>query len=258
MDLNVRAFKWGRIAAQNIDLISKVITSADGEPNVVALQAVKNDVARFAKELVDYQDEKYAQGYLDTTQASRDRETDTLVSAQELAPIIAKNLFKLMAYKDEYEVARLYSSAEYRQALEAQFDGDYSLRFHFAPPLLSRNDPITGTPRKMSFGPWMGGALRILSKFKFLRGRCMDPFGYSDERKIERRLIVEYQLLIDRVFDSVNLSSVSLARELLDLPQSIRGYGHMKSASIRQYRSRLVELTEIFEDANRNSPRKSA
>src|SRR5665213_2698686 len=123
-----------------------------------------------------------------------------------LTEAVARYLFKLMAYKDEYEVARLYTDTSFLDRVKSSFDGDnLRFEFHLAPPMLARRDKLTGEARKMSFGPWMLGAFRVLAKFKFLRGTPLDPFGYSADRKTERRLIAVYSALLNELCDRLTL-----------------------------------------------------
>jgi indolepyruvate ferredoxin oxidoreductase len=126
-----------------------------------------------------------------------------------------------MAYKDEYEVARLYTAPEFRQKLERQFDGDYSLKVHLAPPMLSSIDPNTGLPRKREFGPWIFKAFSILAKLKSLRGTAFDVFGYTQERKTERKLIEDYAALLDEIAGSLAPENHGMAVQLARIPEQI-------------------------------------
>ena len=159
---------------------------------------------------------------------------------------VAKYLFKLMAYKDEYEVARLYTGGSFRQQLARTFEGDYRLEFHLAPPLLSKTDPATGRPRKMRFGPWMMTAFGLLAKMKRLRGTRLDPFGYPADRKAERQLIADYEALLDEIRQRLRPDTHETAVALAALPEQIRGYGPIKAAAIERAKLREIELLEVL------------
>jgi indolepyruvate ferredoxin oxidoreductase len=161
---------------------------------------------------------------------------------------VAESLFKLLAYKDEYEVARLYSDGEFRRTLDKTFVGHYKLRFHLAPPLLARRDPVTGRPRKMEFGSWLLPLFRLLRHLKFLRGTALDPFGHSADRRMERRLIEEYESLIDVLASGLNEKNYAQAVELANLPRLIRGFGIVKARSVEQTRQKRQELLGKFRE----------
>jgi indolepyruvate ferredoxin oxidoreductase len=139
-----------------------------------------------------------------------------------------------MDYKDEYEVARLYSDGEFQRKLAAQFEGDYTLRFNLAPPLLSKRDPQTGELVKQEYGPWMQSAFRWLAKFKFLRGTAMDVFGYTQERKQERQDIVDYRTLLESIILELRDDNYPVAVELAASVSKLRGYGHVKDRNREQ------------------------
>ncbi|WP_341538546.1 DUF6537 domain-containing protein, partial [Pseudomonas viridiflava] len=146
---------------------------------------------------------------------------------------VAFNYFKLLAYKDEYEVARLYSNGDFTRQLEAQFEGDYRLEFHLAPSWLAKRDPHTGQPRKRSFGPWMLRAFDVLAKFKFLRGTALDPFGRSLERRQERELIERYVSDVELILQHLQAGNRHTALSLARLPERIRGYGYVKESAMK-------------------------
>ncbi len=159
-----------------------------------------------------------------------------------LAEAVARNYAKLLAYKDEYEVARLHADAAFAAQIAGQFEGDYKLKFHLAPPLLSRRDPKTGHLIKRAFGAWMLPAFKALAKLKFLRGTPLDVFGYTRERKAERRLIADYEAMIDEVLKSLSSANHPLAVKLAAIPDDIRGYGHIKDANLEKAKRKEAEL----------------
>ena len=163
-----------------------------------------------------------------------------------LTEAVAEAYFKLLAYKDEYEVARLYSNGDFEKSLSARFDGNYRLRFHLAPPLLAKRDPVTGKPRKREFGGWMLGLFRLLARFKGLRGGALDIFGYTAERRLERALITQYEQDIDTLLSQLTAENFDAAIELARLPLQMRGFGHVKQAGIEQARSRREQLLRLL------------
>jgi indolepyruvate ferredoxin oxidoreductase len=164
-----------------------------------------------------------------------------------LTDAVARALFKLMAYKDEYEVARLYTNGHFAKQIASTFEGE-NLRyeFHMAPPLLARKDPRTGEPRKMSFGPWMLKAFGLLAKGRRLRGTPFDVFGYTHERRFERQLVADYIKLLDEVLAKLTPANHALAVGLATLPGKIRGYGHVKARHFEAVRKEEAELLARF------------
>jgi indolepyruvate ferredoxin oxidoreductase len=160
---------------------------------------------------------------------------------------VARYYYKLLAYKDEYEVARLYTDGNFRQTLAAQFEGDYRLEFHLAPPLLAERDPATGELKKRGYGPWVLRAFALLARLKRLRGTALDPFGYSAERRTERQLIADYEATIERVLARLSPANHGLAVELAGVPEHIRGYGHVKDRHLADAKRREAELWRDFE-----------
>ena len=154
----------------------------------------------------------------------------TKVSYRDYAIEIAENLYKLMAYKDEYEVARLYSDSKFKEQLAQQFEGNLKLKISLAPPLLSRRDCASGKVKKIEFGAWIFLFFKVLKRLKFLRGSLIDPFGHSAERRLERALIEEYQLIILAIKDDAD---PDIALMLAKSPQNIRGFGHIKLSNIK-------------------------
>jgi indolepyruvate ferredoxin oxidoreductase len=163
------------------------------------------------------------------------------------ADAVARYLFKLMAYKDEYEVARLYTDGSFEKQLKSELAGD-SLRFefHLSPPLLARRDKTTGLPRKMSFGPWVLPAFRLLAKMKFLRGTALDPFGYSLERRTERKLIEDYEAMLEELAVNLTPENHRLAVGLAAIPEKIRGFGHVKQRHLVTAKAEEAALLEQF------------
>lgn len=198
------------------------------QETVVEPQTLDEIIHDRGQRLVAYQNPSYANEY---------RQFMTLVSDKPYATAVAKNLYKLMAYKDEYEVARLYSNPSFMANLQEQFEGDLKLKISLAPPLLSRPDPVTGKAKKVEFGAWIFPFFNVLKSLKGLRGTPFDLFGYSTERSKERALIEEYKAMVLGIGDD---REPETALELANLPEGIRGFGHVKMASIQE----VEEITE--------------
>jgi indolepyruvate ferredoxin oxidoreductase len=160
-----------------------------------------------------------------------------------LAEAVARYLFKLMTIKDEYEVARLYTDGDFAARVASQFEGDYRLVLHLAPPVLSRVDPATGEPRKKAYGPWMLKAMRLLASLKGLRGTAFDPFGRTGERRAERALLGEYEATLGEIVERLSPGTIGIAVALASVPEHIRGYGPVKArhmAAASQNREALL------------------
>jgi indolepyruvate ferredoxin oxidoreductase len=190
--------------------------------------------------LVEYQDQAYANAYRAFVEKVRAAEV-AVSSGSQLAETVARNLFKLMAYKDEYEVARLHTSPAFLKQIEDAFEGDYKLVHHMAPPMLSRRG-ANGEPVKMAFGPWMRGAMHVLARLKWLRGTRLDVFGYTAERRTERALIKEYRSSIEELLAGLDAAKLPLAREIAGIPQEIRGFGHVKERHLEAARTKWQTL----------------
>jgi indolepyruvate ferredoxin oxidoreductase len=197
--------------------------------------------------LTAYQSARYARRYRDLVDKARVAEAERAPGQTALAESVARYLFKLMAYKDEYEVARLYTDTSFVERVKSTFAGDdLRLEFHLAPPLLAKRDPVTGEPKKMSFGPWMLKVFAVLAKFKFLRGTPLDPFGYTAERRMERKLVADYQSLIETFARELTTANYATAVALASIPDKIRGFGPVKERSIAMLEAEQQSLYEHF------------
>ncbi len=204
-------------------------------------------IARRVAFLTDYQDARYARRYVDLVATVRAAEHRCVPGSTDLAEAVARYFFKLMAYKDEYEVARLYTSGDFRRRLEQQFEGDYTLRFHLAPPLLSKKN-ADGELQKRTFGPWVLTAFKALAALRRLRGTPIDVFGRTAERRMERQLIADYERLARELLDTLTAGNVGLAAEIASIPEHIRGYGHVKHAHLQAARQREAALLARWRD----------
>ena len=238
---NKAAFAWGRMAAHDLNAVAVSAGLSLDRPAPKTLDEV---IAFRERQLVAYQNRRYARRYRRLVDRVRETEERVFSGGTALTEAVARGYYKLLAYKDEYEVARLYADPAFRRALDAQFTGVERLEFHLAPPLVAKRDPRTGHLQKRAFGPWLMPAFRGLAKLKFLRGTALDVFGRTGERLAERQLIVEYEATIDEILTSLSAQTLPTAVALASLPETIRGYGHIKERNMRAAaaeRGRLVE-----------------
>ena len=254
VEMNRQAFQWGRRAAHDPEAVAALIAErAAPEPAGHTIsQSLDELVDRRVAFLTDYQNAAYAARYrslVDQARQAEERVTGGPPALEDsLTAAVARYGFKLMAYKDEYEVARLYTDGSFAKQVSSRFTGNYKLQFHLAPPLLSKLDPVTGHPRKMTYGPWIRSAFGILAKLKGLRGTPFDIFGRSAERKMERRLIEEYFETVAELAAGLTAENLPLAAEIASIPEHIRGYGHIKEASVAKAGERRLELIVAFRD----------
>jgi indolepyruvate ferredoxin oxidoreductase len=240
---NKRAFNWGRKFASDpseIDAILDKLRPISKEPDT--LEEIINKRADFLK---NYQDAKYAQSYRDFISKVEIAESK-LGKSRDLTNAVARNLFKLMSYKDEYEVARLYTNGEFEKQISETFDGDFKLNYHLAPPIVGFGKKPNGRPRKRAFGPWMMKSFRLLAKYKHLRGTKLDIFGYSAERKMERALIEDYKTTIIGLLGSLNESNRHFASAIARVPDDIRGFGPVKEAAFKKAEAKKQDLLAQF------------
>ncbi len=273
IEMNQRAFAWGRLAAidpqavqQAAGLVRNAPTEAErnpgNEPEVRGLPAsdphpgdtpfatlddtrlsrsLDELIARRGGFLVDYQDAAYATRYRQLVDAVRKAEQRVAPGSTALTEAVARYFFKLMAYKDEYEVARMYTSGDFLKRVAQQFEGDYQVRFHLAPPLFAKRDE-QGRLQKKEYGPWMFKAFGLLARLKGLRGSRFDIFGHTAERRGERQLIADYERTLQELLGSLDAGRLALAVEIASIPEHIRGYGHVKEAHLHDARAREAAL----------------
>lgn len=230
VDLNKQAFAAGRHLAEKPHKMDEATASV--APSRLQEQGWEAVVRHRVGLLTDYQDARYAERYRQLVEAVAKAEIAATGKAGTLAHAVAVNYAKLLAYKDEYEVARLYTDGVFREALARTFEPGGKLVFHLAPPGLARKDPATGLPRKRKFGRWIVPAFHLLARLKFLRGTPFDLFGYHHERRQERALIARYEADISAMIDHLTPETLDRAAALASLPEHIRGYGHIKQRSI--------------------------
>ncbi len=235
---NQSAFEWGRRCAHDLAAVQALLAPAQ-VIEFVKKPTLASVVARRVEFLTAYQNAAYAgdyQAFVAKVQAAEEK-----LGGTRLAEAVARYLFKLMAYKDEYEVARLHTDRSFTDKIAGMFEGDYKVVHHLAPPLLAkRNDK--GELVKQSYGPWMRKAFGVLARFKGLRGSVLDPFGYSQERQTERALIGEYRACIDELLAKLSGENLALAVEIASIPEDIRGYGHVKDRHLSAARAKWSAL----------------
>lgn len=233
VEQNKAAFEWGRRAAHAPEEFARRLEPA---PQTIAFkkrETLDEMVARRVEFLTAYQDAAYAQTY--RAFVERVRLTESAFGKTSLSEAVARYLFKLMAYKDEYEVARLHSDPAFLARVAAQFEGDFKLHYHLAPPLLARRNE-RGELQKRKFGPFTLTLFKGMARLKRLRGTALDPFGHTEERKTERALITEYRACIEEVLQGLNAQNLDAAADIARVPEQIRGYGHVKARHLAAIR----------------------
>lgn len=257
VEMNKNAFLWGRRAARDMTSVAALgQTQGDSAHRKDDQPQTFNDlVALYVSELSAYQSPRYAARYRALV--------DRVVAVEELhskdhalSTAVAHNLYKLMACKDEYEVARLYSDGRFEAKLKEEFDGDYRLTFHLAPPLLAGRD-AAGQLQKRQYGSWMLTAMKVLAKFRFLRGSVLDVFGYTAERKADREVLVAYRSMIDALLQDLTADNLMQAVDIANLPDQLRGYGHVREQSLREYELHRLQLLEQWQAADESGVRES-
>lgn len=246
VEQNLQAFASGRYYAHDpetiLDMIS-VKSASIKEDSFTPLSDLEEIISDRKAYLTAYQNEAYAERYESLVRRVIKQDKNGPVSLS-----VAKNYFKLLAYKDEYEVARLFSDKRFTENLDSQFQGNYKIKYHLAPPVIAPKNKFTGLPKKIAFGQWASGMFRTLQHFKFLRGTAFDPFGYIAERKLERQLIAEYEEILKRLFTRLSdPASYGRILELVSLPEKIRGYGHIKERNVEKVREETSRLLKLID-----------
>ncbi|MDP6346092.1 MAG: indolepyruvate ferredoxin oxidoreductase family protein [Alphaproteobacteria bacterium] len=247
VDANKRAFAWGRLAAHDPAAVERIAAPLAQLPQAAAAaESLEQKIARRADFLTDYQDAAYAARYQALVDRAIAAERDRAGGLDGFAEAVAVNLFKLMAYKDEYEVARLFTDGRFMAKLQQQFGGDFQLRFHLAPPLIAERDPLSGELRKREYGPWVFRAMRLIAGLRRLRGGPWDIFGRTEERRTERRLITEYEATLEEVMAGLDHDNHAMAVRIAELPDRLRGFGHVKEANIKAAKAAEAQMLERF------------
>ncbi|MEM7750973.1 MAG: DUF6537 domain-containing protein, partial [Pseudomonadota bacterium] len=248
VDMNRQAFRFGRLAAHDREALDRIAKPVDSTAS--AKPETLEDIVTLREALLtDYQDAALAAKYRSKIDWIAEREKEMAPGRSGLAEAAARGYYKLLAYKDEYEVARMYTSGDFEALVADKFDGVRKIEFHLAPPLLSwwKRDKQTGHPYKMKFGPWMMPVFRFLAKRKNIRGTAWDIFGYTKERKQERQMIADYETLLDRIIPKLSADRHAMATQLAGLPMEIKGFGHVKEENYDKAMQRQRALLEEFD-----------
>lgn len=241
VEFNKRAFQLGRLAAHSPDIVEQ---RAEVQPEAQTLDDLIADRVAF---LSRYQNDAYGADFKSFVERVRECENRVQPGSEELTFAAARTLSKLMAYKDEYEVARLYTNDDFKKMLDAQFDGNYKLTYHMSPPLIAPRDKLTGLPQKITLGAWLTPVFKLLAKMKFLRGTALDIFGYTAERKMERRLIVDFKRDVETLLDKLNSNNLPRAVDIVEAYRGIRGFGYVKEANADKLLPSIKTKIELFD-----------
>jgi indolepyruvate ferredoxin oxidoreductase len=241
--MNTQAFRLGRLAAADPARLEAMMKGQDATvaPKTLEQMSLDEIIAHRSALLTDYQNAKLAERYRNLVTQVRDAATKGGYG-EALARAVAINYAKLLAYKDEYEVARLYTDGRFEQQLRDQFEGDFKFSFNLAPPMLGGGKDALGRPKKRAFGAWMMPVFRLLARLRFLRGTAFDIFGRSADRKLERDLIAGYEKDVSTVLSLLSPVTIDTAVELLSLPDRIRGYGPVKEKAVSDAKARYAQL----------------
>jgi indolepyruvate ferredoxin oxidoreductase len=252
---NLRALNLGRLWVHDAAGLQRALGAAAPSPEDAPATTLEQTIAAAVERLTAYQNAAYAQRYLALVQAAREAERRAAGSEGAFSAAVARGFARLMAYKDEYEVARLYALPEFRRQIEAQFEGVRGLRFHLAPPLwASKPDPDTGRPRKRSYGAWVLSAFGWLARLRGLRGSAFDPFGHTEERRAERRLVDDYEARIRRLIAELDTPRLALATQAAEVAEQVRGYGPVKARQMEGAEARWRELDAAWTAAHHAPP----
>ena len=256
VEMSKNAFRFGRLAAHDMAAVERIIGPAKAA--APKAQTLDDIIAYRADQLTQYQDDSLAERFRSRVSRMAEVERSKAPGRIGLAEAVARGYFKLLAYKDEYEVARLFTTAAFAKALSEQFETHGKLEFHLAPPLLARRDSTTGEPRKMRFGSWMLPVFRLLAKGKWLRGTAWDPFGYTAERRSERQMIADYEKLLDEIAERLTPASHATAVALATLALDVKGFGHIKERNHKTVKAREAALLAALRDPSPTTALKAA
>jgi indolepyruvate ferredoxin oxidoreductase len=241
--MNISAFRWGRRAAVDLAAVEHAARPRVAPSSARVLSdSLDTLIARRVQDLTKYQNAAYAERYSARIRRVRDAEAAATPGQTAFAEAVARYLYKLMAIKDEYEVARLYTQTGFPDRMAGMFEGDWKPVFNLAPPIFAKRDPVTGVARKREYGAWMLHVFRVLARMKFLRGTALDVFGRTQERRHDRAILSDYDSLMDELCQSLTPDNHALAVELAALPEAIRGYGHIRARHIVHAEQRRAEL----------------
>jgi len=242
VEKNRQAFAWGCLAAVEPDYLEQQLDLRP-LPDTASLNEV---LGRHARYLEQYQNKAWAERYLQKVAEVRKAEGQLAEESTALSEAVAEQLFRLMAYKDEYEVARLFTETDFLKEIEETFSGDFKINFHLAPPLLNGKKDRSGRPKKRQFGPWMLKAMKLLARMRGMRNSALDPFRFSEDRKLDRRLLADYEALIDQLLAGLKAENLHTAVALARLPEEVRGFGPVREDAAEKAEKRKQQLLEEF------------
>ena len=246
VEMNKRAFEWGRIASRAPSELHRIAGAA--EADVEPTESLAELVERRAEFLEGYQNKAYALRFRRLVEAVAAREQAMAAGASGLSEAVAKSYFKLLSYKDEYEVARLFVDPAFSRKLSESFEEGFTIRYNLSPPVVSPTHPATGLRMKRSFGPWLKAGFHVLARLKSLRGTPFDPFGYQHERRMERDLVAWFEALVPQLLDRLSPDNHAKAVEIVSSVMSMRGFGHIKQANVAAARGRIEGLLRSYLD----------
>ena len=246
VDANKKAFLWGRRAAHDVDQVSRLAAPTDLQPQPIAERTLDELIDHRAGRLAVYQNQALADRYRAFVDRVRTAEAAVDPTATKLTEAVARYHYKLLAVKDEYEVARLFADGAFKAQVERQFEGDYKLRFHMAPPLFAPRDPKTGEPQKQTFGPWMLPVLGLLASLRGLRGTWLDPFRHIADHRLAHRVRRDYEATIDALLPDLTRANLATAVEIAALPERIRGYGHIRRDHLAKVEADQARLLAAY------------
>lgn len=245
VDMNKAAFAWGRLAAHSPDVVAHY---AGLENEAMPVLTLEQEIERRVEFLTQYQNKAYGVRYKKFIEEVQAAESRLVPGETRLSRAVAHGYFRLMAYKDEYEVARLHSDPAFAKKLKGTFEDGFSLKFHLAPPIISRTHPVTGERIKRTFGSWLMPGFRMLAKLKVLRGTPLDLFGLQHERRMERALINEYEATLRDLMAGLTPSNYDIAVQVAMLPHKMRGYGHVKQKNVRETKKLQEQMLADFKE----------
>jgi indolepyruvate ferredoxin oxidoreductase len=241
VEKNKQAFTWGRVAADNPEHVEDLAVTQE----LAAPETLERIVQPRAAFLVDYQDEALSHRYTSLVHKASDAEAGVGGDGR-FAKAVARSYFKLLSYKDEYEVARLHTQTGFLESVKRDFGDKARVRFHLAPPILNAATDARGRPRKREFGAWMIPVLRLLASLRGLRGTRFDPFGMTAERRMERSLIIEFENRVEQLLGALGKANLDLATEIVSLYMDIRGFGPVKEQAVEDVRTRVANKINML------------
>jgi indolepyruvate ferredoxin oxidoreductase len=249
VDMNKKALCLGRLLALDVKAVDHLLPQAgvgSAFDHRRLSKTLDETIERRVAFLTAYQNAAYGERYRKTMHHVRAVEDRVVGKAGRLSEMVAKNLYHLMAIKDEYEVARLYSAPSFKAQLGETFSDYAKIRVHLAPPFLAKRDPITGEPRKIAFGPWVLTLFPVLAAMKILRGTMFDVFGHTEERQRERQWLLDYEGTLDDVLSQLTPENFERAVTLLSVPQEIKGFGHVREKAMKAAAQKMNGLKNAF------------